>query len=63
MPRLSPEDRRKNFKEVELGFTEEMAVKEARRCLRCELGTQDGQKAIQEITSLKKESVSIEVES
>ena len=24
-------------KEVELGFTEEMAIKEAKRCLRCDL--------------------------
>jgi NADH-quinone oxidoreductase subunit F len=37
MPLLSPEERSGNFKEVELGFTEEMAIKEARRCLRCDL--------------------------
>lgn len=53
MPLLSPEERKKNFEEVELGFTEEMALKEARRCLRCELSTLDGQKAIQEM-NLKK---------
>ncbi|MBN1225120.1 MAG: NADH-quinone oxidoreductase subunit NuoF [Candidatus Aminicenantes bacterium] len=46
MHRLPINDRRKNFKEVELGFTEDMAVKEARRCLRCELETEDGKKAI-----------------
>ena len=37
MPTLSAEERSKNFKEVELGFDEKMAMKEARRCLRCEL--------------------------
>ncbi len=26
-----------NFNEVELGFTKEMAVNEAKRCLRCDL--------------------------
>ena len=46
MPVLSTEARHKSFKEVELGFTKEMAVKEARRCLRCELETQDGKKAL-----------------
>ena len=37
MPLLSLEERVGNFKEVELGFTEEMAIKEAKRCLRCDL--------------------------
>ena len=37
MPFLSLEERSGNFKEVELGFTEEMAIKEAKRCLRCDL--------------------------
>jgi hypothetical protein len=32
--------------EIELGFTKEMSVREARRCLRCELETEDGKKAI-----------------
>ena len=35
MPRQDPEERVKNFKEVALGYTEEMAVAEARRCLKC----------------------------
>jgi NADH-quinone oxidoreductase subunit F len=61
MPHLSPEERVKNFKEVELGFSEEMAVKEARRCLRCELGTTEGQKALREMRKLKKERVSEKV--
>ena len=39
----SPSPRRpKNFQEVEIGLTEEMAVREARRCLRCDLETEDG---------------------
>ena len=46
MPKLSLKARKKNFKEVELGLAEEMAIKEARRCLRCELETEDGKKAI-----------------
>ncbi len=35
MPELSLEERRLNFREVELGYTEEMALKEASRCLSC----------------------------
>jgi heterodisulfide reductase subunit A len=35
MPELPSQERELNFKEVELGFTEEMAVKEAKRCLSC----------------------------
>ncbi len=35
MPELPIEERKLNFKEVELGFTEEMALKEAARCLSC----------------------------
>jgi len=46
MPKLPPRARKKNFKEVELGLSEEKAIKEARRCLRCELETKDGKKAI-----------------
>ena len=33
----SPEKRAKNFKEVELGYTKEEALKEASRCLHCKL--------------------------
>jgi NADPH-dependent glutamate synthase beta subunit-like oxidoreductase len=36
MPKLSAEQRRKNFDEVECGFSKEMAIQEARRCLRCD---------------------------
>jgi len=35
MQELSHEDRNLNFKETELGFTEEEAVSEAKRCLSC----------------------------
>jgi NADH-quinone oxidoreductase subunit F len=37
MPVLDLEERTEGFKEVELGFTEEMAINEAKRCLRCDL--------------------------
>ena len=35
MPHMSPADRKTNFKEVNFGFTEEIAKKEASRCLEC----------------------------
>jgi NADPH-dependent glutamate synthase beta subunit-like oxidoreductase len=35
MPRLKPQERVKNFNEVQKGFTEEMVVQEARRCISC----------------------------
>ncbi|MBE7050484.1 MAG: dihydropyrimidine dehydrogenase, partial [Ruminococcaceae bacterium] len=35
MPTQSPEKRCKNFDEVALGYTEEMAIDEAKRCLNC----------------------------
>lgn len=35
MPHLDPLVRNKNFEEVALGYTEEMAVAEAKRCLHC----------------------------
>jgi pyruvate/2-oxoglutarate dehydrogenase complex dihydrolipoamide dehydrogenase (E3) component len=37
MPVLPIEERKLSFKETELGFSEEMAIKEARRCFRCDL--------------------------
>ncbi|MCL4534812.1 MAG: FAD-dependent oxidoreductase, partial [Bacteroidetes bacterium] len=37
MPELPVEMRRANFMEVALGYTREMAMAEARRCLRCDL--------------------------
>ncbi len=35
MPEQEPEKRRSNFDEVSLGYTPELAVKEAERCLQC----------------------------
>ncbi len=35
MPSQEPEVRSRNFKEVALGYTEEMAIDEAQRCLNC----------------------------
>lgn len=35
MPRQDPKVRAKNFNEVALGYTEEMALKEAGRCIQC----------------------------
>jgi len=35
MPNLRPNERRSNFQEIELGYTEDMARKEAERCLEC----------------------------
>ena len=37
MPFLPAEERKHSFKETELGFSEEKARQEARRCLRCDL--------------------------
>jgi glutamate synthase (NADPH/NADH) small chain len=35
IPEQKPEERRKNFKEVALGYTEEQALLEAERCIQC----------------------------
>ena len=37
MPTVPPEERTGDFREIELGFTEEKAREEAKRCLRCDL--------------------------
>lgn len=49
MPCLSAEKRKYNLLEVEQGFTEKQAVKEAKRCLRCELQTKDGKKFLETV--------------
>ena len=49
MPHLPVAEREHNFKEVELGLTEKMAVQEARRCLRCDLETQDGKDFLEKL--------------
>jgi hypothetical protein len=36
MPLLSMEERNTTFKEVQLGLSAEMAIAEAKRCLRCD---------------------------
>ena len=35
MPEQDPKVRARNFEEVTLGYTEEMAINEAQRCLNC----------------------------
>ena len=35
IPKQDPEDRRSNFHEVALGYTPELAVEEAKRCIQC----------------------------
>jgi NADPH-dependent glutamate synthase beta subunit-like oxidoreductase len=47
MPELEPSDRQNNFKEVELGFSCDMASKEAKRCLRCEFETNEGREFLE----------------
>jgi NADH-quinone oxidoreductase subunit F len=42
IPCLSVDKRAGNFKEVELGFNKEQAMREARRCLRCDLESKGG---------------------
>ena len=37
MPTLPVEQRTRDFSQVELGYSEEMAIEEANRCLRCDL--------------------------
>jgi NADH-quinone oxidoreductase subunit F len=44
IPSLPVEERKGNFKEVELGFSKEVAVNEAKRCLRCDLESKGGKK-------------------
>jgi NADH-quinone oxidoreductase subunit F len=44
---LAVNKRSKNFEEVDSGLTEEQAVKEARRCLRCDLETEDAKECFQ----------------
>jgi glutamate synthase (NADPH/NADH) small chain len=39
MPEQEPDERRRNFEEVPLGYTPKMAVREASRCLHCKSPT------------------------
>jgi hypothetical protein len=56
MRRLPVEDRRSGFSEVELGYEKAAAVREARRCLRCELETSEGQAFLDRIRAAAKEA-------
>lgn len=47
IPCLPVKNRIKNFNEVSLNISEEAAIKEARRCLRCDLETIDAKKALE----------------
>jgi NADH-quinone oxidoreductase subunit F len=39
MSLVPPQERIRSFREIELGFSEERARREAKRCLRCDLET------------------------
>ena len=46
VPRITVKARCKNFDEVDLKLNEETAIREAYRCLRCDLETEDGKQAL-----------------
>jgi len=46
LPNLPVSKRLNNFREVELNMTKSAAVMEARRCLKCNLETEEGKKAV-----------------
>lgn len=52
MPSLSAVERKDNFREVEIGLTKDTSMKEARRCLRCDL---ESKKEIEKAHIPKKE--------
>ncbi len=52
IPCLPPSMRVNSFAEVDLCLAEEDAVKEARRCLRCDLETADGKRAVEELAAI-----------
>ncbi|MFH1229885.1 MAG: FAD-dependent oxidoreductase [Planctomycetota bacterium] len=54
-PHIGSEERKYTFKEVEQGLPVSQAVKEAKRCLRCDLETKDGKKFLDTIKQSKKE--------
>jgi len=54
MPELSAAKRKYNLREVNKGLTEKQAVKEARRCLRCELETEEGKNFIKNLAEKNK---------
>ena len=46
MPHRAAKARVKNFQQVELGYSREAAVKEAGRCLRCDLELKEEEAAV-----------------
>jgi NADPH-dependent glutamate synthase beta subunit-like oxidoreductase len=54
MPELHHQERLGHFIEAEPVYSEAMALKEARRCQRCELSTCDGRKAMLDMSERKK---------
>ena len=55
MPSLPVADRTHSFAEVELGLTEEEAIREAKRCLRCDLQTEDGKRQLVQLAQSQAE--------
>jgi NADPH-dependent glutamate synthase beta subunit-like oxidoreductase len=55
MPSLPVEQRQGTFAEVDQTLTEEMAVREARRCLRCDLQTEEAQRQLVQLQQQKTE--------
>jgi len=53
MTLLTPEKRKYNLMEVNQGLSEEQAIKEAKRCLRCDLETKDGQMFLESLEGVK----------
>jgi len=54
MPVLSPEKRKYNLKEVSQGLTEKQALREAKRCLRCDLETKEGSQFVKQLAENNK---------
>ena len=48
LPNLTLDARMDSFAEVDLNMSEDMAVKEARRCLRCDLETAEGKRQLEQ---------------
>ncbi len=56
LPNIPVKKRMYNFKEVDLNISEETAMKEARRCLRCDLETEDAKRWLEEIKTAQVKS-------
>ena len=55
IPRLSSEKRKNNLNEVNHVLSEKQAIREAQRCLRCDLETADGQKFLETLMNISLE--------